>query len=231
MSIKQVFGAVVSVTGFAALIVAGTIVASPPVRADDEHASSDNAEIERGLEIAPFPMNLQHADRKLAGLGSYLVNTFDCNGCHSMGPTTYWDGNHNPYLKAAVFTPPAKVNPATYLGGGRDFMQVGPVVSATVPPHIISRNLTPDSTGLPEQGAEFGEFYDSIRLGIDHDHLHPNCSATVTDNCFPSNSPFDGNKLQVMPWPTLQNLTDRDLLAIYEYLKTVPCIASPGHHC
>jgi hypothetical protein len=231
MLIKHVLGAAVSVTGLAAIIVAGTTFASPALRADDDdHASSENAEIERGLQTAPVPLTYRHADRKLVGLGSYLVNTFDCNGCHSAGPATYWNGNHNPYLRVGIFTPPAEVNPATYLGGGRDFGQVGPVTSATIPPHIISRNLTPDSTGLPEQGAEFGEFFDSVRRGIDHDHLHPNCNGTtITDNCF--NPPFDGDKLQVMPWPTLQNLTDRDLLAIYEYLKAIPCIASPGHSC
>jgi hypothetical protein len=31
-----------------------------------------------------------------------------------------------------------------------------------------------------------------------------------------------GRLLQVMPWPTFQNLTDRDLLAIYTYLSTLP---------
>jgi len=34
-----------------------------------------------------------------------------------------------------------------------------------------------------------------------------------------------------MVWPELQDLTDRDLLAMYEYLKAIPCIASPGHPC
>jgi hypothetical protein len=57
------------------------------------------------------------------------------------------------------------------------------------------------------------------------DHLHPNCSATVTTNCF--TPPFDGNLLQVMPWPIHRNMTDHDLRAIYEYLSAVPCIAGP----
>lgn len=231
MSIKQVLSVAAGVTGFAAMIVAGAMVASPVLRADDDdHASSDNAQIEQGLDIAPVHLTYRQSDRKLVGLGSYLVNVFDCNGCHSAGPATYWDGNHNPYLRPGIFVPPAAVNHSTYLAGGRDFGQVGPVTSATVPPHIISRNLTPDSTGLPEQGAQFAEFYESIRHGIDHDHLHPNCNGKkITTNCF--NPPFDGNKLQVMPWPTLQHLTDRDLLAIYEYLKAIPCNASPGHTC
>jgi hypothetical protein len=31
--------------------------------------------------------------------------------------------------------------------------------------------------------------------------------------------------LQVMPWPKLQNMTDRQLTAIWTYLSTVPCNA------
>jgi hypothetical protein len=28
--------------------------------------------------------------------------------------------------------------------------------------------------------------------------------------------------LQVMPWPVYRNMSDRDLLAIYEYLSAIP---------
>jgi hypothetical protein len=102
------------------------------------------------------------------------------------------------------------------------------ITSATVPPHIISRNLTPDENGIPVGG--FAEFYDSLRHGIDPDHLHPNCNGTtITSNCF--NPPFNGNLLQVMPWPNLQELSDHDLHAIYTYLTAVPCVVSPGHSC
>jgi hypothetical protein len=230
MSFKQFFGVAVSVGGFAALVVVGSAIGSAALRADDDHASSDTFEIEAGLQAAPVHLTYDHGDRKLVGLGSYLVNVAsECNGCHSAGPATQWAPGHNPYQRLGPFSPPEAVNPATYLGGGRDFGQVGPVTSATVPPHIISRNLTPDSTGLPEQGADYGEFVDSMRYGIDHDHLHPNCGGAVTTNCF--NPPFDGNKLQIMPWTAFQNLTDRDLRAIYEYLRAIPCIASPGHTC
>ena len=51
----------------------------------------------------------------------------------------------------------------------------------------------------------------------------------ITTNCF--NPPFNGDLLQVMPWPEYQDWTDHDLVAIYEYLKAIPCIASPGHAC
>jgi hypothetical protein len=56
-------------------------------------------------------------------------------------------------------------------------------------------------------------------------HLHPTCSATVTTYCLPP--PFDGELLQIMPWPIFHNMTDHDLRAIYEYLPAIPCIAGP----
>ena len=225
------FFTLATIGGFAALTVSAALMTSPAVQAiDDEHSNSDAARIDIGFQVAPVHLTYDQTNRKLVGLGSYIVNVHsECNGCHSAGPQSQFAGGRNPYFK--VFTPPAQDNLNTYLGGGRDFLQLGPVVSPTIPPHIISRNLTPDSSGLPEQGAEFDEFYNSMRFGIDHDHLHPNCSATVTDNCFPAFGPFNGDKLQIMPWPAYQDLTDHDLRAIYEYLKAVPCIASPGHHC
>jgi hypothetical protein len=232
MSIKQLAAAIGTVAGFAGLIVATSLLTSPSVHADDEHGESDEARIKIGLDIAPVHLTYDQHNRKLVGLGSYIVNAVsECNGCHSAGPATQFDGPHNPYLRPGIFVPPAAENTHTYLGGGRDFGQVGPtIISPTIPPHIVSRNLTPDHTGLPEGGATFAEFHDTIRHGIDHDHLHPNCNGTtITNNCFPP--PFNGDLLQVMPWPAYQDWTDRDLLAVYEYLKAIPCIAGPGHVC
>jgi hypothetical protein len=60
--------------------------------------------------------------------------------------------------------------------------------------------------------------------GVDLDHLHPNCSATVTTNCFPSRQPFNGDLLQIMPWAAFQSFTEHDLRAIYEYLSAIPCL-------
>ncbi len=34
----------------------------------------------------------------------------------------------------------------------------------------------------------------------------------------------DNDLLQVMPWTVYQDLSDRDLRAIYEYLRTIPSI-------
>jgi hypothetical protein len=73
--------------------------------------------------------------------------------------------------------------------------------------------LTPDKTGRPEGGATFEEFRAIMRTGIDPDQAHPLIS------------PY----LQVMPWPSFQDMTDNDLRAIYEYLSAIPCIeGDPG---
>ena len=66
---------------------------------------------------------------------------------------------------------PEQINPATYLGGGRDF---GGFPTPTSPTHIISRNLTPDHNGVPIGGDTFEEFMHTIRTGEDPDLLHPN---------------------------------------------------------
>jgi len=128
----------------------------------------------------------------LVGLGSYLVNAVGgCNDCHTN--PNYAPGG-NPFLGQ-----PKQVNVAGYLAGGRAF---GP---------IISRNLTPDKTGLPEGGANFAEFLDTMRAGTDR-HVLP-----------------AHRLLQVMPWPVFQDMTDSDLGAIFEYSRAIPCVeGEPG---
>jgi hypothetical protein len=95
---------------------------------------------------------------------------------------------------------PKMINTAGYLAGGTAF---GPVTS---------RNLTPNGKGLPE-GHTLQEFVTILRTGADLEQLHTTLSPL----------------LQVMPWPVFQNMTDRDIQAIYEYLSTIPCIeGGPG---
>jgi hypothetical protein len=98
---------------------------------------------------------------------------------------------------------PKVVNKAAYLAGGAPLF--GPV--------FVPRNLTPDKSGKPAGGASLEEFVGIMRTGVDPDHAHPQF----------------GPYLQVMPWPTFQEMTDRDLAAIYEYLSAIPCIeGDPG---
>jgi hypothetical protein len=90
---------------------------------------------------------------------------------------------------------PEKINTAGYLAGG---VQFGP---------FTSRNITPDEDGLPA-GLTFPEFKRVIRTGHDPDNEHPQF----------------GPLLQVMPWPVYRHMTDHDLQAIYEYLRSIPSI-------
>jgi hypothetical protein len=70
------------------------------------------------------------------------------------------------------------------------------------------------------------EFFQIMRTGVDLDHLHPTCPVgTVNTGCVPK--PFDGNLLQIMPWTSFQDMTDRDIEAIYEYLSAIPCVEGP----
>lgn len=186
---------------------------------DDDAFSLEQHRIAIGFKIAPVKLNLHNKNPDLVGLGSYLVNGVnDCNACHNSGTAPnfeYLPGN-NPYFNQH----PKIINPATYLGGGQDFGPVGPPPT----PDIVSRNLTPDKTGRPEGGNTFEQFRQIIRHGKDFDHLHPNCTATITTNCIPAFTGVDGDLLQIMPWPYYQSMTDHDLLAIYTYLSAIPCL-------
>lgn len=189
-----------------------TILMIAPKAQGSQSAMSDSR-IQVGLSAAPVSLNMAGKNPALVGLGSYLVNVSgDCNGCHSAGPSTQYAPGHNPY-----FGQQEMVNPSTYLGGGRDF---GALIPGSA--HIISRNLTPDKSGLPEGGASFEEFVHTMRTGIDPDNLHPTCTGAPNATCVPH--PFDGSLLQIMPWPDFGKLTDHDLRAIYEYLSAVPCV-------
>ncbi|MDX6304177.1 MAG: hypothetical protein QOI77_1146 [Blastocatellia bacterium] len=161
---------------------------------------NDESKIKRGLEIAPVNLNLRGRNRELVGLGSYIVNAVaDCNGCHFANVTT-----SSPYLPGhdPYQGQPKQVDPAGYLAGGTPLF--GP---------FLPRNLTPDKTGRSEGGASFEEFSAIMRTGIDPDQAHPQFG------------PF----LQVMPWPAFQDMTDKDLHAIYEYLSAIPCLeGDPG---
>ena len=66
---------------------------------------------------------------------------------------------------------------------------------------IISRNITPDDEGLPA-GLTFREFRTVMRTGHDPDN--------------------PGEILQVMPWPVYGEMTNRDLKAVYEFLRAIP---------
>ena len=165
---------------------------------NDEVAASDAARIKQGFDVAPVQLSFQHKDRALVGLGSYLVNAVGgCNDCHTNPPYKY---GGDPSLGQ-----PKQINTKHYLAGGTAF---GP---------FVSRNLTPEDVGTPPhhkflpEGHTFEQFLHIIRTGF-NDDFDP------TKPPIPPNTPL----LQVMPWPVYQSMLDRDLRAIYEYLKAIP---------
>lgn len=204
------------------VLILATLTLASARSGDDSRGKNESTQsrVEAGFALAPVPLNLQGKDRGMVGLGSYLVNAVaSCNDCHSAGPETAYAPGGNPYFKG---NPPQVINQGTYLGRGRNF---GALLPGT--PEIVSRNLTPDRTGLPAGGLTFAKFLHILRTGEDLDHVHPNCSATVTTGCFPAFQPFNGDLLQIMPWPVYHNMRERDLRAIYEYLRAVPCVEGP----
>jgi hypothetical protein len=206
---------------FAAVLLVGATLIAQSARAWDR--DDEERRIKKGFEIAPVPLNLKGKDRALVGLGSYLVNgAGDCNGCHTQSPAVEYTESGNPQTirqPNGPFDGTKKVNPATYMGGGQSF---GPLAPGTYV--IISKNLTPDKTGRAEGGHTFDQFRLQMRTGVDLDHLHPTCTGALNPTCVPR--PFNGDVLQVMPWPQFQNMTDHDLRAIYEYLSSIPCISN-----
>ncbi len=219
---------------FAALVATGLLIGASSEAGNDNNGSQDEKQMIRiGHQVAPVPLNMTHKDPDMVGLGSYLVNVVaDCNGCHTQDPSTQYLPSGNPYLRSppnGPFLGTKLVNPATYLGGGSDF---GPFPSPGGVVHIISRNLTPDKSGRPEGGHTLHEFIQIMRTGVDLDHAHPNCP-TNTPQCL--DRPFNGDLLQVMPWPAFQSMTDRQLEAIYTYLSAVPCLeggpGEPANRC
>lgn len=91
---------------------------------------------------------------------------------------------------------PELVNEARYLAGGTPF---GP---------FFSRNLTPREPGRRPAGLTLDQFIEAMRYGTDFKNRHPQISPL----------------LQVMPWPVYGKMSDRELEAIYEYLRAIPCL-------
>jgi hypothetical protein len=188
-----------------------------------QNSDPEQTLIQKGLQIAPVPLNLSGRNVALVGLGSYIVNArSDCNSCHNGGQPPNFDfaagGNPYMFMPGTNLPQPKKLDPTVYLGGGQIFGTADGNDPTPDNPLIVSRNLTPDKTGLAEGGHTLAEFMQIIRTGIDMDHVHPNLPSGI-----------DGNLLQIMPWPTFQNMTDLDLQAIYEYLSAIPCVeGGPG---
>ncbi len=175
---------------------------------DEGRGRGDLSRIRRGFAIAPVPLNLEGKDCALVGLGSYLVNTNECVDCHTRqdGQPAWFVTGGNPFLGQ-----PEQINTAHYLWGGGRFMARD--LQGNLHP-VISRNLTPDASGLPA-GYTLERFLLVMHTGIDLKNLEPHIPSAEHD------------LLQVMPWTLFDDLTDHDLRAMYEYLSAIPCVEGP----
>src|SRR5688572_28109780 len=102
----------------------------------------------------------------------------------------------------------------SYAAGGNPFLGEPEMINA--PCYLaggaafgpfVSRNLT-----IVPQFRTLEQFTDSMRNGTDHRN-----DATPT--------------LQVMPWPVYGKMSDRELAAIYEFLKAIPVINPRPAEC
>lgn len=136
----------------------------------------------------------------LAGKNRALVGLgsyiVNTGGCNDCHTNPSYAAGGDPFLGQ-----PEQINAEAYLAGGQQF---GP---------FTSRNLTPNASGLPA-GLTREQFIFVLRTGADVKGRPP---------FVPSEQ---GDLLQVMPWPVYGKLTDRDLSAVYEYLRAIPCLGS-----
>ena len=100
----------------------------------------------------------------------------------------------------------------SYAAGGNPFAGEPEVINApcylaggaAFGPFVVSRNITPRANGLPANRT-LAQFIQLMREGTD----------------------FAGGAtpiLQVMPWPVYGKMSDRELAAIYEFLRAIPMI-------
>ena len=152
-------------------------------------------QILRGYEIAAN----QGIPLNLKGKDWSLVGLgsyiVNTTGCNDCHTHPNWANGGNPYLGE-----PEQINTAQYLSGGRQFGP-DPVDGHTV----YSANITPDGKGKPA-GLTLAQFLKVIRTGLDP---------------YPD---YPGRLLQVMSWPLYRWKTDRELNAIYEYLRAIPSL-------
>jgi hypothetical protein len=153
---------------------------------------SDTAK--HGLDIAPVPLKLTGltADQlEQVGNGSYIVNALaDCASCHGGAPA---------YLGGGCLTPADGGAPSCT--GASFTVPAGGDAGLTT---VYTRNLTPDSTGLP---LTLDQFVSAIRTGTDY---HSGSA----------------HQLVVMPWPAFRWMSAYDLQSVYAYLKVIPAVSN-----
>ncbi|HUE72153.1 MAG TPA: hypothetical protein VMP01_14815 [Pirellulaceae bacterium] len=196
LSRPEKWGAMLLAGGAAFLGVLALVVGTRTHAQGEGDPEGDEAKVRIGLLISPVELDLEGKNPALVGLGSYIVNAqAQCSNCHTQ---PQFAPGGNPFLGQ-----PEVIPADSYLGGGRLFPVAG---------GVTSRNITPEpDTGLPA-GLTFEEFVLVMRTGIDLDNAPPHVPSV------------DNDLLQVMQWPVFRNMSDRDLRAVYEYLRAIPSV-------
>ena len=101
----------------------------------------------------------------------------------------------------------------TYVEGGDPYQKqpkmintAGYLAGGKLFGEVKSANLTPDPNSPLTEEQRYADFVQKMRTGI-----------KAPGNIY----------LQVMPWPVYQDMTDRDLQAIFEYLQAIPYAKTP----
>jgi hypothetical protein len=180
--------------GLVSLVAGLALKSGPPLARADE--DSELAEASRILRgFQISPVELDLSGKNRALVGLGSYIVNARGACNDCHTQPAFAPGGNPFLGE-----PEVINTDRYLAGGRAFGAA------------ISRNLTPDpETGLPA-GLTLREFVLVIRTGVD------------LDNRLPHTPSEENDLLQTMPWPVFRNMTDQDLAAIYEYLRSIPSV-------
>lgn len=142
------------------------------------------------------PVPLDLAGKNPAQVGLGSYLVNALGGCNDCHTSPPYAAGGDPFLDQ-----PEQINVAGYLAGGTPF---GP---------FVSRNLTPNANGLPA-GLTREQFLFVLDTGTDVKGRPPFVPSAEND------------LLQVMPWPVHRNMTRTDKVAIYEFLRAIPCRGS-----
>lgn len=154
---------------------------------------------------------LDYTKEQLIARGKYLVNTSACHDCHTPKIMT----PHGPEFDTTRLLsghPASAPNPKVNKDALQDWVLFGQDLTSAAGPWGVSfaANLTSDETGTGNWTQE--QFFTAIRKG--------------------KYKGLEGsrNLLPPMPWQVYSGMTDTDLKAIYEYLKTTKPVSNvvPG---
>lgn len=163
----------------------------------------DEARVRAGLQFAKKQgIDLSYKKRNKELAGLGSYLVNAVGGCNDCHTAPPFTTDPGAFLGASK-----QVNVQCYLAGGTPF---GPPPFGLPPNSPVSRNLTPHADGKPA-GLSFDEFDHLMRTGEDPDN--------------------PGQLLRVMPWPVYQEMTSRDLRAIYEYLSSIPGVDAQANAC